>query len=187
MRLLIKNMVCLRCQMAVEGMLQQLHIPYTQVLIGSVEGVPEITTQQKEQLQAQLCQTGLELIEDRKVALTEQVRNVVMRMIHELEELPSVNYSHYISSALGLDYTYLANTFRAIRGISIQQYIIRQKIEKVKELLMPGHLTLTEISYRLNYSSVAHLSRQFRKVTGFNPELFKTQLATASRTGIDCI
>jgi AraC-like DNA-binding protein len=187
MRLLIKNMVCQRCQMAVAAILQELAIPYTEVHIGSVDGTPELTDRQKEQLQERLAQTGLGLIEDRKVALTEQVRGVVMRMIHELEELPSVNYSHYISSALGLDYTYLANTFRAIRGMTIQQYIIRQKIEKVKELLLPGHMTLTEISYKLNYSSVAHLSRQFRQVTGLNPELFRTRLAMTTRTGIDCI
>lgn len=173
MRLYIKNMVCLRCKMVVEDVLSKLGLRYTAVDLGVVEGVSDITDTQRAQLKENLHNSGLELQDDRKEILIEKIKNVIIKMIHSLEELPVVNYSYYISDAIGLDYTYLANTFSSVKGITIQQYIIKHKIEKVKELLLDGDMNLTEISYKLNYSSVAHLSSQFKKVTGHTPSDYK--------------
>ncbi len=112
-------------------------------------------------------------MDDKKSILIEKIKNVIVEMIHYADELPKVNYSDYISQKLGYDYTYLANTFSEVKGITIQQFIITHKIEKAKELLLYDELTLTEISYKLNYSSVAHLSNQFKKVTGLSPSFYK--------------
>ena len=115
----------------------------------------------------------LELLEDKKSILIEKIKNVITEMIHHSDELPKVNYSDYISQKLEYDYTYLANTFSEVKGITIQQYIILHKIERVKELILYDELSLSEISYKLHYSSPAHLSNQFKKVTGLTPSFFK--------------
>lgn len=188
MRLYIKNMVCLRCKMVVEDVLKKLGLRYSKVELGTVEGVSEISDTQRSQLKEDLHRSGLELQEDRKDILIEKIKNVIIKMVHSLEELPIVNYSYYISSAIGLDYTYLANTFSSVKGITIQQYIIKHKIEKVKELLLYGDMNLTEISYKLNYSSVAHLSSQFKKVTGYTPSDFKhMHIAQEQRVALEDI
>jgi len=187
MRLYIKNMVCLRCKMAVKDILQKLGLRYTSIELGTVDGLPEITSYQREQLKENLRQSGLELQEDRKDILIERIKNVVIKMIHGLEDLPAVKYSWYISEALGLDYTYLANTFSAVKGMTIQQFIIRHKIEKVKELLLYGEMNLTEISYKLNYSSVAHLSNQFKKVTGYTPSNYRQLHVDEERMALEAI
>ena len=118
--------------------------------------------------------SGLELLDDKKSILIERIKSVIIEMIHYSDEVPKVNYSDYISQKLDYDYTYLSNVFSEVKGTTIQQFIINHKIEKVKELLLYDELNLTEISYRLHYSSVAHLSNQFKKVTGLSPTLFKT-------------
>jgi AraC-like DNA-binding protein len=166
-------MVSLRCKMIVKDELKKLGLQYVIVDLGMVEIFEDITTEQRENLKKSLLNSGLELLDDHKAILIERIKNTIVEMIHYAEELPKVNYSDYISEKLGYDYTYLANTFSEVKGITIQQFIIIHKIEKVKELLLYDELNLTEISYRLHYSSVAHLSNQFKKITGLSPSFYK--------------
>lgn len=169
----IKYMVSLRCKMIVKQELEKLDLHYLNVDLGTIEIKENITDSQTEQLRKNLKVYGLELLDDRRNIIIEKVKAVIIEMVHYSDELPQMNYSDYISEKLGYDYTYLANTFSEVKGTTIQQYIIINKIERVKELLMYGELNLTEISYKLNYSSVAHLSNQFKKVTGLTPTHFK--------------
>lgn len=173
MKLTIKYMVSLRCKMMVEEELKKLGIHYVRVDLGMVEIMQDITTEQREQLKKNLLNSGLELLDDKKSIIIEKIKNVITEMIHYSDEMPKVNYSDYISEKLGYDYTYLANTFSEVNGITIQQFIINHKIERVKELLLYNELNLTEIAYKLHYSSVAHLSNQFKKVTGLTPSFYK--------------
>lgn len=166
-------MVSLRCKMMVKAELKKLEIKYAVVELGTVEILEDITQKQRELLKVNLLKSGLELLDNKKSILIEKIKNVITEMIHYSDELPKVNYSEYISEKLGYDYTYLANTFSEVKGITIQQFIINHKIEKVKELLLYDELNLTEISYKLHYSSVAHLSNQFKKVTGLSPSFYK--------------
>lgn len=138
-----------------------------------VEVLEEITPDQLQLLKISLKKSGLELLDDKKSILIEKIKNVVTEMIHYSDELPKANYSDYISEKLNLDYTYLSNIFSEVKGITLQQYIIIHKIERVKELLLYDELNLTEISYKLHYSSVAHLSNQFKKITGLSPTYYK--------------
>lgn len=172
-KLYIKYMVSLRCKLMVKEELKKLGIRYVVVDLGVVEILEDITPEQRMQLKANLHKTGLELLDDKRSILIERIKNVVVEMIHYSEELPKVNFSDYISEKLGYDYTYLSNIFSEVKGITLQQYIIVHRIEKVKELLLYDELNLTEISYRLQYSSVAHLSNQFKKVTGLSPTFYK--------------
>ncbi|WP_282782480.1 helix-turn-helix domain-containing protein [Phaeodactylibacter xiamenensis] len=173
MKLYIKYMVSLRCKMVVREELKKLGLHYVIVTLGMVEILEDITEEQKRQLNENLRKSGLELLDDKKSILIEKIKSVIVEMIHYADEVPRVNYSEYISDKLGYNYTYLANTFSEVKGITIQQYIIKHKIEKVKELLLYDELNITEISYRLHYSSVAHLSNQFKKVTGLSPTFYK--------------
>jgi AraC-like DNA-binding protein len=173
MILYIKYMVSLRCKMMVKEELRKLGIKYVIIELGTVEMLEDITPAQHEELKANLLKSGLELLDDKKTILIQKIKNLIIDMIHHTEELPQVNYSEYISEKLGYDYTYLANTFSEVKGITIQQYIIIHKIERVKELLLYAEMNLTEISYKLHYSSVAHLSNQFKKVTGLSPSFYK--------------
>lgn len=173
MKLYIKYMVSLRCKMLVKQELKKLGIRYVIVELGMVEILEDITHEQREQLREVLPQSGLELLDDKKSILIEKIKNVIVEMVHYAEALPNINYSDYLSEKLGYDYTYLANVFSEVKGITIQQFIIIHKIEKVKELLLYEEFNLTEISYKLNYSSVAHLSNQFKKVTGLTPSFYK--------------
>lgn len=166
-------MVSLRCKMIVKEELSKLGIPYVMIDLGVVEIPGNITESHRERLKANLLKSGLELLEDKKAILIEKIKNVITEMIHYVDEVPRVNYSDYISEKLNYDYTYLSNVFSEVKGITIQQYIIINKIERVKELLLYDELNLTEISYKLHYSSVAHLSNQFKKVTGLSPSFFK--------------
>jgi AraC-like DNA-binding protein len=166
-------MVSLRCKMLVKEELEKLGLRYIVVDLGTVEIMEDITAEQHEQLKKNLLRSGLELLDDKKAILIEKIKNVITEMIHYSDELPKVNYSEYISEKLDYDYTYLANIFSEVKGITIQQFIIIHKIEKVKELLLYDELNLTEISYKLHYSSVAHLSNQFKKVTGLSPSFYK--------------
>lgn len=173
MLIYVKYMVSLRCKMVVKQELQKLGLHYVNVNLGTIEILENITAFQKEQLSKNLKKSGLELLDDKRNILIEKIKAIIIEMIHYSDELPKVNYSDYISEKLGYDYTYLANTFSEVKGITIQQYIILNKIERVKELLLYGELNLTEISYQLHYSSVAHLSNQFKKITGLTPSYFK--------------
>jgi AraC-like DNA-binding protein len=141
--------------------------------LGVVELHEDISANQRKLLQENLLKSGLELLDDTKSILIERIKNVITEMIHYSDEIPTQNYSEYISEKLKYDYTYLSNTFSEVKGITIQQFIILNKIERVKELLLYDELNLTEISYKLHYSSVAHLSNQFKKITGLTPSYFK--------------
>ena len=173
MKLYIKFMVSLRCKILVKQELKKLGIHYSSVDLGLVEIIGEITEDKRNKLKAALLESGLELMDDKKSILIEKIKNIIIKMIHYNEELPKVKYSEYISNIMGYDYTYLANVFSEVEGITIEHYIIAHKIEKVKELLIYDELNLSEISYNMNYSSVSHLSTQFKKVTGLTPTYFK--------------
>jgi len=173
MKLYIKYMVSLRCKMLVKDELKKLGIDFVSVDLGMVEINGDITEQQREQFRANLQKSGLELLDDKKNILVERIKSVIVEMVHYEDELPKINDSDYISEKLGYDYNYLSNTFSEVKGTTIQNYIIQHKIERVKELLLYDELTLTEIAWKLHYSSVAHLSNQFKKVTGLTPSYFK--------------
>lgn len=166
-------MVSLRCKMVVKDELLKLGLHFVVVDLGMVEITEEISNEDRELLRVNLLRSGLELLEDKKSILIEQIKAVIVEMIHYSDETPKVNYSDYISEKLNYDYTYLSNVFSEVKGITIQQFIIINKIERVKELLLYDELNLTEISYKLNYSSVAHLSNQFKKITGLSPSFYK--------------
>ncbi|MDA0863986.1 MAG: AraC family transcriptional regulator [Bacteroidetes bacterium] len=166
-------MVSLRCKMMVKEELQKLGLHYVIVDLGAVEILEDISVEQRVQLKKNLIKSGLELLDDKKSVLIEKIKNIIIEMIHYSDELTKVNYSDYISEKLGYDYTYLANMFSEVKGITIQQFIIIHKIERVKEMLIYDELNLTEISYKLHYSSVAHLSNQFKKITGLTPTFYK--------------
>jgi len=159
--------------MMVKEELKKLGIWYVVIDLGVIEILEDITSEQREQLKINLQKSGLELLDDRRSILVESIKNVIVEMIHYSDEAPKVNYSDFISEKLGYDYTYLANVFSEVKGITIQQFIILNKIERVKELLLYDELSLTEISYRLHYSSLAHLSNQFKKITGLTPTFYK--------------
>lgn len=167
-------MVSLRCIMMVKEELKKLGLHFVVVDLGMVEILEDITQTQHEQLRDNLLRSGLELLDDKKNILIEKIKNVIIELIHYSDELPLVNYSDYISEKLNYDYTYLSNIFSEVKGITIQQFIIIHKIERVKELLLYDELNLTEIAYKLHYSSVAHLSNQFKKITGLSPSFFKS-------------
>jgi AraC-like DNA-binding protein len=166
-------MVSNRCKLAVKEQLKKLGLHFIVVDLGEVEIMEEMTPAQRRQLQEGLVPSGLELMDDKKAVLIEKINNVITEMIHHSEELPKVNYSNYISEKLNYDYTYLSNLFSEVKGITIQQFIILHKIERAKELIFYDELNLTEISFKLHYSSVAHLSNQFKKVTGLTPTAYK--------------
>jgi AraC-like DNA-binding protein len=159
--------------MLVKEELKNLGLQYVVVNLGMVEMLEKTTQEQRDQLKINLMKWGLELLDDKKSILIEKIKNVIVEMIHYSDEMPSTNYSDYISEKLHYDYTYLSNIFSEVKGITIQQFIINHKIERVKELLLYDELNLTEISYKLHYSSVAHLSKQFKKITGLTPSYYK--------------
>ncbi len=166
-------MVSLRCKVVVKDALSALGIPYGAVELGMVEIIGEVAPEQLRLLKTHLLTSGLVLLDDQKAILIEKITAVVVELIHHTDELPHVNFSDYLSEKLGYDYTYLSNTFSEVKGITIQHFIIVHKIERVKELLLYNELNLTEISYKLHYSSVAHLSNQFKKITGLTPSFYK--------------
>ena len=173
MKIFIKYMVSLRCKLMVKQELDKLGIKYVAIELGVVDILEDITCEQREQLKKNLLVSGLELLDDKKSILIERIKNVVVEMIHYSDELPETNYSDHISEKLGYDYTYLSNIFSEVKGITIKHYIIMHRIEKVKELILYDELNLSEISYKLQYSSVAHLSNQFKKITGLSPSFYK--------------
>src|SRR5690554_6564768 len=173
MKIYIKYMVSLRCKMVVKEELKKLGLHFIVVDLGEIEIMEDISEKQREELKTALLVSGLELMDDKRAVLIEKIRNVIVEMIHYNDELPKVNYSDYISEKLHYDYTYLSNLFSEVKGMTIQQFIITHKIERVKELLLYDELNLTEISYKFHYSSVYHLSKQFKKVTGLSPTFYK--------------
>lgn len=166
-------MVSLRCKLKVKEEVKKLGLHYFNVELGTIEILENITLNQRSQLKKNLIKSGLELMDDKRSILIEKVKTTIIEMIHSFEELPHENYSDYISKRVGNDYTYLANIFSEVKGITIQQYIILHKIERVKELIIYDELSLTEIAFKLHYSSVSHLSNQFKKITGLTPTFYK--------------
>jgi len=160
--------------MLVEKELTKLGLHYLIVDLGSVEILEDITPEDHDQLKKNLLISGLELLDDNRNLLTEKIKTAIIEMVYNAEHIPVTKYSDFISKKLGYDYKYLSNTFSQVSGTNIQQFIILHKIEKVKELLLNRELNLTEIAFRLHYSSVSHLSYQFKRITGFSPSYFKT-------------
>lgn len=173
MKLYIKYMVSIRCKMVVKSELDKLGLHYSKISLGEVDVKEEITPEQIDQLKKSLRKSGLELMDDKKAILIERIKNVIIEMVHYSDEPPKINFSDYLSEKLNHNYTYMANLFSEVTGITIEHYIIAHKIERVKELLLYDELNLTEISYMLSYSSVAHLSSQFKKITGLTPTYFR--------------
>lgn len=166
-------MVSIRCKMLVKAELEKLHLRYTTVELGEVNLVDTITTDQRSRLNTALKKSGLELIDDKRAMLIEKIKNIIIEMVHYTDEPPRTKFSTFLSDKLNHDYTYLANLFSEVQGTTIEHFIIMHKIEKVKELLVYDELTLTEIAYKMYYSSVGHLSNQFKKITGLTPSHFK--------------
>lgn len=177
-------MVCIRCKMVVKAELTKLGLHYTTVELGEADIIETLTPAQHDLFRDALIPLGLELMDDKKSVLIQKVKNVIIELVHYSEEPLVVNFSVYLSEKLGYDYTYLANLFSVVQGTTIEKFIIAHKIERVKELLVYDELNLTEIAYLLHYSSVAHLSAQFKKVTGLTASHFK-QLKTERRTMLD--
>ena len=166
-------MVCIRCKMVVKDELTKLGLHYTTVELGEADIMEDISALQQQQFKAALLKSGLELIDDKKSELIQKIKNVIIELVHYSEEPLSINFSEYLSQKLQHDYTYLANLFSEVQGTTIEHFMIAHKIERVKELLVYNELNLTEIAYQMHYSSVAHLSAQFKKVTGLTPTHFK--------------
>jgi AraC-like DNA-binding protein len=164
----------MRCKMAVKEVLKKLGLHFIIVDMGEVEIMETITPGQREQVRVALHKSGLELMDDKKAVLIEKVKNVIIEMVHYKDDLPKINFSDLLSEKLKYDYTYLANLFSEIQGTTIEKFIISHKIERVKELIIYDELSLSEIAWKMHYSSVAHLSNQFKKVTGLTPSHFKS-------------
>ncbi|HET6768182.1 MAG TPA: helix-turn-helix domain-containing protein [Chitinophagaceae bacterium] len=173
MKLFIKNMVSIRCKLIVRSVLENLGLHYKYVQLGEAEITGDLTEIQLNQLKDTLFQYGLELMEDKKSILVEKIKNTIIEMIHYSNEQPVIKFSIYLSEKLDYDYTYLSNLFSEVRGTTIEHYIISNKIERAKELLVYTDLTLSEISRKLHYHSVPHLSNQFKRITGLSPSDFK--------------
>ncbi|MFD2999404.1 AraC family transcriptional regulator [Pontibacter toksunensis] len=184
-KIYIKNMVCDRCKRVVAEELRALGYTVIQVGLGEAELAAKEGEVDLERIREVLQDNGFELLDDRKTKLIEQVKLALIELVHKGEEAElHVNTSDYIAEKVGLDYNYLSNLFSSFEGITIEKYLILQRIERVKELLVYNELSLKEIAYKLGYSSVAHLSNQFKKVTGLTPSHFK-QVKTEKRKTID--
>jgi len=173
MKLHIKNMVCDRCKMVVKAELEKLGYQPVSVELGEVVLEKELSLEEKTKISAILQTVGFELIDDKKSQLIEKIKNLIIDLVHRQNSSLKTNLSDYLSSQLSHDYNYITNLFSEVEGTTIEKYFIVQKIEKVKELLVYDELTLSEIAWQLNYSSVAYLSSQFKKVTGLTPSHFK--------------
>src|SRR5580765_1201937 len=169
MRLYLKYMVSIRCKMLVKAELEE-----------------NITTEQWHVLNNSLKKSGIELMEDKKSILIEKIKNIIVELVHYAEEPLEINFSEYLSMKLNHDYTYLANLFSETQGITIEHFHIQHKIERVKELLIYDELNITEIAWKMHYSSVAHLSNQFKKMTGLTPSFFK-KIKQKKREGLENI
>lgn len=166
-------MVCIRCQMVVKAELEKLNIPYTYVKIGEANTIGEISSEQSEQLNIGLKKSGLILMDDKKSILVEKIKSAIIELVHYTDDQIKVNLSDYLREQLNHDYTYMANLFSEVKGITIEKFFLLHKIERVKELIVYDELNLSEIAYKMHYSSVAHLSNQFKKFTGLTPSHFK--------------
>jgi AraC-like DNA-binding protein len=166
-------MVSVRCKMAVQDKLDKLGLYHGTVDLGELVFKKGITPQQLDQLKDELQQLGVELLDQNQGRIIERIKGVILKMVHHADDMPNIKNSEHISQQLNLDYRYLSTLFSEATGVTIEQSIINHRVERVKELLLYDELTLTEIAYKLNYCSVAHLSGQFKKTTGLTPTFFK--------------
>ncbi len=166
-------MVCIRCQMVVKSELEKEGLKYVYVRIGEADIIGDVGPEQLKKLKVNLKKSGLLLMDDKKSVLVEKIKNAIIELVHYTEDQIKVNLSSYLSEKLNYDYTYLANLFSEVKGITIEKFYLTHKIERVKELIVYDELNLSEIAYRMHYSSVAHLSNQFKKYTGLTPTHFK--------------
>ena len=179
-------MVSARCKIVAKEELKKLGLHYIMVDLGEVEIMENFTEEMRAALKAGLLQSGLELMDDKRSVLIEKIKNTIIEVVHYLDEPLRTNFSDHLSKKLNHDYTYLSNLFSEVQGTTIEHFLIAHKIEKVKELLVYNEQTLTEIAYQMNYSSVAHLSNQFKKVTGLTPSHFK-KLKSKRRNALENI
>ena len=177
-------MVSNRCKIVVKEELKKLGLHFIVVDLGEVEIMEKISAEQRAELKEALLISGLELMDDKRAVLIEKIKTVIIEMVHHTDEMIKVNFSIYLSEKLNHDYTYLANLFSEVQGTTIEQFIISHKIERIKELIIYDELNITEIAWKMNYSSVAHLSNQFKKATGLSPSHFK-QLKDKRRSPIE--
>jgi YesN/AraC family two-component response regulator len=177
-------MVSNRCKMAVKEELKRLGLHFIVVDLGEVEIMENISAEQREQVKIALFSSGLELMDDMRAVLIEKIKNVIIEMVHYTDELPKTNFSDYLSEKLNHNYTYLSKLFSEVQGTTIEQFIISHKIERIKELIIYDELNITEIAFKMNYSSVLYLYNQFKKVTGLSPSHFK-QLKDKRRSPIE--
>jgi len=184
MKIYIQNMVSLRCKMMVKLELEKLDINYVSVELGEVKLTKPISENKRKLLKKALHQSGLEVMDDKKAMMIEKIINIIVEMVHYSDELPKVNFSSFLQEKMKQDYHKLAEIFSKTKGITIEHFIILHKVEKIKELITYDKLNLTEISYLMHYSSVAHLSKQFKQVTGLTPSFFKS-LAVRERTNLE--
>lgn len=175
-------MVCIRCQMVVKAELEKLHLRYMDVKIGEVTLFEDILPENLELLDIALRKSGLQLMDNKKKILVEKIKSLIIELVHYTEEQIKINLSDFLSEKLNHDYTYLANLFSEVKGITIEKFFLLHKIEKVKELIVYDELNLTEIADKMHYSSVAHLSNQFKKITGLTPSHFKNLKNKRRRT-----
>jgi AraC-like DNA-binding protein len=173
MKIFIKNMVSSRCILSVKKALENIDLHFIVIELGSVDVDESVTLSQRNLLKVALCECGLELMEDKKSILIEKIKNSVINMVQNIDETMNMKFSMFLSKKLNHNYTYLANLFSEVEGITIEQFIIAHKIERIKELIIYNEFNITEIAWKMHYSSVAHLSNQFKKVTGFSPTHFK--------------
>ncbi len=174
MKILIQNMVSLRCKMKVRSELQKLGIEYKSVELGEVILFEPITEALLHELKTELHKSGLEVMLDQRAIMIEKIINIIVEMVHYADEFPNVNFSTFLAEKMKMDYHKMSEIFSKTKGITIEHFIIIHKVEKIKELIIYDDLNLTEISYKLHYASVAHLSRQFKQVTGLTPTFFKS-------------
>ncbi len=183
-KLYIKNMVCPRCVMVVRQILDDLQLSYNYVNLGEVELREEPSSDIKEAFSERLQKVGFSLIDDRKSRMIDQIKHIVIHEIQHPSDKDQYHWAELITDKLHYDYKYLSSLFSSVEGITLEQYIIRQKIERIKELIIYDELTLSQIAYQLKYSSVAHLSGQFKKETGMSPSVFKKDF-NRNRNGLD--
>lgn len=173
MKIYIKYMVSTRCKIVVKETLKLMGLHAIVIGLGEIELMENLTTEKRQALKIALQAVGLDLVDDKKAVLIEKIKSVIVDMIHYNEERVITNFSDFLSKKLFYDYTYMSNLFSDVQGTTIEKFIIAHKIERVKELIIYGELNFTEIAVKMNYSSVAHLSNQFKKVTGLSPSHFK--------------
>ena len=177
-------MVSNRCKLTVKEELKKFGFHFILVDLGEVEIMENLSKDEREPVKAALLNCGFELMDDKRAILIERIKNAIVEMVHHSDEIIRTNFSTYLSEKLAHDYTYLANLFSEVQGTTIEQFIISHKIERIKELIIYGELNITEIAWKMSYSSVAHLSNQFKKMTGLSPSHFK-QLKDKRRSPIE--